>query len=230
MIFFREKEACFTNLSFSKDYHCHLLPGVDDGVDDMNVSVQILQRMKDVGITDVVLTPHMNPEIYPSNTEGFIRGRFQKFLSELPSTLSHALQISLAGEYMVVDGFEHRNPEELLQIESGKVLIEMSYYYGSRTMEETIFNLMMAGIQPVIAHPERYLYLADELSVFDRYHDMGATFQLNLLSLSGAYGPASVRILSYIKQKGWYSYRGSDTHTLHHFNTISNMSFPQKLL
>ncbi|MDO4949744.1 MAG: hypothetical protein Q4E55_06210, partial [Bacteroidales bacterium] len=121
-------------------------------------------------------------------------------------------------------------PEELLQMEPGKVLIEMSYYYISPIIEKAIFNLMMAGITPIIAHPERYVYLADSLSSFDRYHDMGATFQLNLLSLSGVYGPASMRILDYIKRKGWYSYLGSDAHSLHHFESITSMRFPKRYL
>ncbi|MDO4949745.1 MAG: capsular biosynthesis protein, partial [Bacteroidales bacterium] len=108
MIFFHNKRACFADLSFVKDCHCHLLPGVDDGADEMNASVQILQRMIDVGVGEVVLTPHINPEIYPNNTEQFLRKRFNRFISELPASVSGLVRISLGGEYMLVDGFEQR--------------------------------------------------------------------------------------------------------------------------
>lgn len=229
-MFFRNKTASFNDLSFAKDYHCHLLPGVDDGVDEMKASVQILQHMNEMGVHDVVLTPHINPEIYPGNTEQSLRERFGWFMSELPNSVSESMHITLGGEYMLVGGFEQRNPKDLLQMDSGKVLVEMSYYYISPVIEKAIFNLMMAGITPVIAHPERYVYLADSLSTLDRYHDMGATFQLNLFSLSGIYGPGSIRILEYLKQKGWYSYMGSDTHSIHHFDSMTKMKFPKRYL
>ena len=222
---FRKKPACFSDLKLTSDWHCHVLAGVDDGVKEIAESVSILQSMKESGMRKVMLTPHMNPEIFPDNTEDSLKARFAGFMESLPDDLKSGLDISLAAEYMVIDGFDSRNPSELLQVDKGKVLIEMSYYYPSQNMEDSIFNLTSAGITPVIAHPERYLYLADNLKVFERYHDMGAEFQCNLLSLKGVYGPASVKILEFIMGKGWYAYTGSDTHTKNHFASIRRMEF-----
>lgn len=222
---FRKKPAVFGNLNLSSDWHCHVLAGVDDGVKELKESISILENMKESGITKVVLTPHMNPEIFPDNTEESLKTRFQEFVNALPQDLLSGMDISLGAEYMVTVGFENRNPLELLQIDKDRVLIEMSYYYPSQNMENAIFSLTSAGITPVIAHPERYLYLAGSLSTFERYHDMGAEFQINLLSMKGVYGPASVKIMEYIMKKGWYAYTGSDTHTANHFSSIRRMEF-----
>jgi len=223
--FLRKKPATFGSLELTSDWHCHVLAGVDDGVGEIEESISILKSMKESGMTKVVLTPHLNPEIFPDNTEDSLRERFQWFVNALPADVRSGLELTLAAEYMVTEGFDQRNPDELLQIDNDKVLIEMSYYFPSQNMENAIFNLTSAGITPVIAHPERYLYYANSLPVFERYHDMGAQFQCNLLSLKGVYGPASIKILEYIMKNGWYAYMGSDTHASRHFESIRGMEF-----
>lgn len=225
-----KKRAGFADLDFKADWHCHLLAGVDDGVKDIADSVTILRDMKAAGVNKVTHTPHMNPQQFPDNTEAYIKDRFAAYLEQIPQDLKDGMDLRLAGEYMVYNGFEERDPKELLQITDGKVLIEMSYYFISPTMEQAIFNLNMAGITPVIAHPERYIYLAGSLGTFDRYHEMGAEFQLNLMSLSGVYGAGSMTILEHLLKKGYYSYMGTDTHTVNHFRNICKMEYPTKLL
>lgn len=227
---FKRKMADFSQLGVSADWHCHLLPAVDDGVRKISDSEQILRNMKAAGITTVVHTPHINPEIFPANTEESICDAFNRYLDTLPDDCREGMDLRLAGEYMVVNGFENRKMTDLLQIEPGKALIEMSYMYPSATMEQTIFNIGMSGLTPVIAHPERYLYYADNLEQFERFSDMGAEFQLNLLSLGGCYGPGSVRIMEFLLNRGLYRYVGTDTHTPSHFLNISRIAFPEKYI
>jgi len=230
MFRFLHKSVGYESLRFDSDCHCHLLPSVDDGAKTRDESLSILSEMTSAGIKQVTFTPHINPEMFPDNEEWKFEQQFSEFKATLPEEITSQIKLSLGAEYMVVNGFEKRSPEELLQFRPGKVLIEMSYYYISKTIEQTIFNFEIAGIKPVIAHPERYCYLSDSLETFEKYHDMGAEFQLNLLSLGGAYGPQSIRILEFILKNGWYSYLGSDTHSLAHFKTIENMKFSPKYL
>jgi len=225
-----QKKATFPQIHFAADHHCHLLPGVDDGVKSLQDTVSILEAMRDQGIKSVTFTPHMQSEIFPDNTEDHIRQKYEQCIKELPEELLSSIDISLAGEYMVCPDFDSRDPKNLLQFEKGSVLIEMSYLYESRNIEQALFNIGMNGIHPVIAHPERYLYLSNNLSRFERFHDMGASFQLNLLSLGGAYGRPSIRILNYILENGWYTHIGSDTHSIAHFDNIVNMHFPASYL
>jgi len=106
----------------------------------------------------------------------------------------------------------------------------MSYMYESKNMSQAIFNIVMAGLTPVIAHPERYLYLATNVTQFDIWHDMGARFQLNLLSLRGTYGPASIRIMEHLLRHNLYDMAGTDTHTVDHFHSIAAMKYPKRYL
>lgn len=222
MLGWLKHKSDFCQVEFTADCHCHLLPGVDDGVGAFDEAVECLRLLRSSGVESVVLTPHINPDVYPLNTEEFLRERYDEFVGRLPEDLlcpsespdGCSLKISLGAEYMVVPGFEKRDMTSLLQFLPGKVLIEMSYLFVSPNMEQVLFEISLSGLTPVIAHPERYLYLADHLGTFERWHDMGAEFQMNLLSLSGAYGRSSLRILRYLHDRGWYSSTGSDAHSL----------------
>lgn len=224
------KKAGFNDLGLKGDCHCHLLPGVDDGARSMDDAVAALSAMVEAGIESVVLTPHFHPGINSEISEAMLQKRYQEFLKELPENLKEKMKFSLGAEYMVVDDFEKRDMKSLLQFEEGKVLIEMSYLFGSLNMEETIFAIRSEGLQPVIAHPERYLYLSDKLERLERYHDMGAAFQLDLLSLPGSYGRESVKIMEWLFKKGWYTYFGTDAHNQAHFVAIRDMHFKTRYL
>lgn len=210
-------------MGLCRDVHCHLLPGVDDGARRLSQTQDMLAAMSEVGIREVTLTPHMNPEIYPDNTEAFIRERFEALTADISDHPEYP-HLRLGGEYMVTHEFPQRDARELLQFLPGRVLIEMSYYFPSRGIEDAIFNITSSGLVPVLAHPERYLYLENTLRVYDRFRKMGCQFQLNILSFSGIYGSASVKIMKYLMKKDMYNYIGTDTHTLGHFQSLSELT------
>lgn len=202
------------------DIHNHILPGVDDGFRDPADSLEAIRLMTQHGCSGFVFTPHLNPDVYPDGSETKLREAYASFVSQIPAEWN--VKTSLAAEYMVVGGFEKRaeRPEELLTYQDGSILIEMSYYFRSPNLEQTIFNLQMSGLNPILAHPERYLYMAKCLSDFDRLRDMGCRFQMNLLSLSGCYGPESMKILKYLKKKDWYDFSASDLHSVYQLEKI----------
>lgn len=204
----------------SFDIHNHLLPGVDDGFRTNEESLRALEVLVGAGCRNIVFTPHINPDVYPESSEAGIRKAYDEFVRTIPPELG--VSVSLAAEYMVVKDFEKRvesNPGTLLTYGEGSVagagsiLIEMSYYFKSANLKETVFQLGMAGLSPILAHPERYAYMADELRTFNELRDMGCRFQSNYLSLTGAYGPSSVRILRYLKKNGFCDFFSSDLHS-----------------
>lgn len=222
------RKVNFSSLNITKDYHSHLLPGVDDGFKNFDDSLKTILKMSEMGYKDIILTPHVNPDVYPNNTETFLKQKFNEFTNKLPSDLS--VNLSLGAEYMLTEGFENRNPSELLRLDNDKILIEMSYYFPSQNIDNSIFNIFLSGFTPVLAHPERYLYLANNLSAFDRWYDMGCRFQLNLYSLSGVYGSASLKIINHILSRVKYDLCGSDIHTFEHFMRISSMNVPKRYI
>ncbi len=212
----------------SRDIHNHLLPGVDDGFRHKGSSLEAIRRLADNGCRELVLTPHKNPEIYNTD-EAFLRERFAAFVQEVPA--EWGVKMALAAEYMIVPGFEARAADpELLTYEDGSILIEMSYYYRSENLERTVFELALAGRKPILAHPERYIYMAETLHDFNRLADQGCRFQMNWMSLTGTYGEGSLRILRYLLENDMYSFICTDLHTVQQLGSILSIRLDRKLL
>ena len=219
---------------YTRDIHNHLLPGVDDGFRNPEDSLQAIRTMVEHGVTDIVFTPHMNPDVYPNESEAHFREVFATFQPQVTSAVHlQPSAIHLAAEYMVVRDFEHRvtdHADELLTYPDGSILIEMSYLYRSRNFEDVIFELGMAGFKPIVAHPERYLYMVNSLRDYDKWVDMGAQLQLNYLSLTGQYGEASVKIMRHLLEHNMYSYVATDLHSHSQLNRILTTKVDSKLL
>ncbi len=208
-----------------REMHCHILPGVDDGFRDERSALKAVERLQQAGVREIVFTPHMNPDVYPDMNESVLRSVYSSFAPKL------SIPTHLAAEYMVVKDFEKRAASgELLAFPDRSILIEMSYYFRSYNLEDTIFALQTEGYKPILAHPERYLYMSGNLEEFDRIHDMGCRFQMNWLSLTGMYGDASVRILDYIMEKGWYDFVATDLHSLHQLDKIMDIKLSARKL
>jgi tyrosine-protein phosphatase YwqE len=90
---------------------------------------------------------------------------------------------------------------------------------------EILFDLRVAGYQPVLAHPERYVFYHKTFSEYQKLINAGCLLQLNLLSLTGYYGKEVAKVADSLLQKGMYSFSGSD---IHHGNHIKN--FDAKLV
>ena len=211
-----------------RDIHNHLLPGVDDGFRNAEDSLEAIKRMAQEGCKQIVFTPHMNPDVYPDETEAHIRQVYKDFSARIPA--EWGVETRLAAEYMVVKDFENRAADkELLTYSDGSILIEMSYYFKSENIEEAIFALNTEGHRPVLAHPERYLYMADNLGEFDRLRDMGCRFQMNRLSLTGIYGGESLKIMDYLLSRGMYDFMATDLHTLSQLDKLADIKVRNKI-
>lgn len=209
-----------------RDIHNHLLPGVDDGFRSPDDALEAIRRMSEAGCRELVFTPHLNPDVYPDTDEQTIRASYDEFSTRILSEWN--IRTSLAAEYMVVDGFEQRvseSADSLLTYPDRSILIEMSYYYSSPNLRQVIFELDMAGLKPILAHPERYLYMSGDLKQFDRIADTGCRFQMNLMSLTGKYGAESLKILHYLLGRGMYSFVATDLHSLGQLEHILEYSF-----
>lgn len=196
------------------DHHSHILPGVDDGVKKMEVSLKVLEKYEQLGIAEVWCTPHVMEDI-PNTTEG-LRQRF----AELCEAYKGPIKLHLAAEYMMDGLFEERLAKgDLLTLgdEGNQLLVETSYYTPPMDMELILKEIKRKGYFPVLAHPERYVYMNKE-----RYHELkadGIRFQLNLSSMAGAYGPEAKKKAQWILRKKYYNLAGSDLHS------IRNISF-----
>ncbi len=214
------------NLNFNHDVHSHLLYGVDDGCKTIEETINILRFLQDKGVTEMYLTPHINLEIY-NNKEEELKQKFEHLKESLPSDIK--IKLHLAAEYMVDSGFEERIKEGNLLCFSNKyVLIEMSYYYPSQNIKNAIFELNLNGYVPILAHPERYTYYANNMKELFDVKDMQCNLQLNLLSLFGVYGKKSMFILDKLIKHDKYKFIGSDCHSINQLEKIYSSKFPKK--
>ena len=79
-------------------------------------------------------------------------------------------------------------------------------------MEQVIFRLRLKGLQPVIAHPERYRYYHHAISQYERFIELGCLLQVNLLSLSGYYGKPCQDGYETLVRKRMVDLLGTDMH------------------
>ena len=196
------------------DVHCHLLPGVDDGFATAEKSLQALKRLEAKGVAKMILTPHFMKD-YPLNNRESIMAEFEAFKAQAAEACG--IELHLAAEYMLDARFMDHFKQGFLTLDKAgtHVLCETSYMMYEHGITEMIYEVMCADLQPVIAHPERYEY-ANTDNYF-RWKDKNYKFQLNLLSLAGAYGGPAVLKARFLLKEGLYDYIGSDMHGLGNF-------------
>ena len=192
------------------DRHSHILPGVDDGIQSIEDSIAILSMYEQIGVKKVWLTPHIMEDC--PNTPEKLKSRFE----ELKSTYQGNVELALSAENMM-DGLFIKRLEQGILMPYGdnqnELLIETSYVQPPMRMESILRDMQKAGFTPVLAHPERYLYMDAEK--YENIKEMGVKFQLNITSLIGAYGNQVKERAEYLLNEGYYNYSGSDAHSYH---------------
>jgi tyrosine-protein phosphatase YwqE len=112
---------------------------------------------------------------------------------------------------------------------SGKhILVETSYYNAPIKMRETLQQIKSLGYHPLLAHPERYMYLDN--AEYTRLHSEGVRFQLNLASLAGGYGPVVKKKALWLLANGLYSVAGSDLHCEDAIEYITNCKLSKQAI
>lgn len=189
------------------DWHCHILPGVDDGFKRMEDSLAALARYEQVGFREVWLTPHIMEDI--PNTTASLRQRF----TDLQVAYNGKLRLHLASENMMDQLFTERlEAMDLLPLSNKRLLVETSYFNPPYDMDGILASVKSRGFFPLLAHPERYMYMD-----FKRYEALkadGIEFQLNISSLIGSYGPEAQSKATKLLDAGMYDYSGTDLHRL----------------
>ena len=196
------------------DVHCHLLPGVDDGFSTSEKSLHALQKLEERGIQKMILTPHFLKD-YPDNNRANISAKFEAFKAEAAKVSN--IELRLGGEYMLDNCFMNHFKQGFLTLDKAgeHVLCETSYLMCEHGVSDLLYEIMCADYQPVIAHPERYEYARKD--DYFKWIDKRYKFQLNILSLAGAYGSTAVAKSHYLLKEGLYDYVGSDMHRLSNY-------------
>ncbi|RYG02689.1 MAG: histidinol phosphatase [Chitinophagaceae bacterium] len=232
--FFKKKTSNKVDLSeIGVDMHSHLAPGIDDGSDSVESSVSYVQGLMDLGFRKFIMTPHIISDMYRNNAEtisaahGSLANGLTQGGIEVPT--------SYAAEYYMDEYFEGllESDVPLLTLKDKMVLVEVSFSSAPINFKQMLFSLQMKGYQPVLAHPERYLYLANNKGFYDELKNMGVLFQMNLLSVANHYGKTASDLAHYLIKKGYIDLVGTDLHHGRHLEvlrTSPNIMGPVKTL
>jgi protein-tyrosine phosphatase len=208
------------------DMHSHLLPGIDDGLQELENSVAYIRDLKELGYKKLICTPHILSDLYPNSPETILPK-----LALVKDALKAAnvdIQIEAAAEYMIDHMFSEllakSKKEDLLTIAGDYILVEMSYLSHSPNFDQVIFDLRMLGLQPILAHPERYSYYHHEFEQYERFKDLGCKLQVNLLSLSGGYGPHVKKIAERLFKNQMVDFLGTDLHHDRHLAMLKSLA------
>jgi protein-tyrosine phosphatase len=221
---FRKKST--TQVDFSAlycDMHSHLIPGIDDGSPDLDTSIELIKGMVELGYKKIITTPHIMWDMY-KNTNEIIEIGWDIVRKELARRKMNVDFFAAAEYYMddhFVDLLNARSP--LLTLKDNLVLVEFSFVKQSIDFKEILFRLQIKGYQPVIAHPERYLYFGANKQWYDELREAGFLFQLNLLSLIGYYGKGPVDLAHYLIKKKYIDILGTDLHNARNLEALGTI-------
>jgi protein-tyrosine phosphatase len=214
-----------TDLSWlGTDMHSHLVPGIDDGSPDEATSLELIRGMAALGYKKIVTTPHILWEVYPNTPEIITKG--SEDLKPLFAEAGIDIEFRAAAEYFIDEHFANdvQAKKPLLTIKDNLLLVEFSMITAPMDLMDVLFELQIQGYQPLIAHPERYIYLRNRKSFFDDLKNAGCLFQLNLLSLTPHYGTSVQELAAYLLKNEFYAYAGTDLHNARHLQALQKLA------
>ena len=228
--FFERKKFLVDYLEGFVDIHNHILPGIDDGAKTVDESIALIKGFSEFGVTNFIATPHIIHNYYPNSPES-IGSSLMILKNELLKRDMKAVSIRAAAEHMIDDNFESiLESNAILPLGNNNLLVEMSYLQASINFEEAIQKIKHHGYFPILAHPERYLYLYNNFKKHKTYKKEGVRYQLNLLSLGNYYGYEVQQMAFKLLKKGMIDYVGSDIHNQIQLTNIKKVELTEKTL
>jgi protein-tyrosine phosphatase len=220
---FGKPKPVTADLSFlAVDMHSHLLPGIDDGLQTIEDTITYIKALQAIGYKKLICTPHILNGVHNNSPETILPllAIVQKALQQQEVNV----ELAAAAEYMIDDVFEQRlkDGKPLLTFGDQYILVEMSYMAEATNLYIVVYELIIKGIQPILAHPERYTYFHRH---FERYYDIknrNVLFQVNLLSLSGYYGKYVKQIAERLIKEKMVEFIGTDMHHANHLKATQD--------
>jgi protein-tyrosine phosphatase len=197
------------------DIHSHILPGIDDGPENIADSIEIIRKAGEQGVQTLVATPH----IFEPQSESSWQEIYNIFNDLKRSLFSEKIDVELilGAEIFISPDL----PQQLIEISglsinnnNKYVLLEFPLYEIPPFSEETLFKLILKGIIPIIAHPERYVEIQRDIGKLYNLVRNGALTQVNAGSLIGKYGKSTQKTVREMLAHNLVHMIGSDVHSL----------------
>ena len=195
------------------DFHSHIIPNIDDGSTSMKDTINMINEARQAGFTEIISTSHYIQKYY--DLDCFER---EKILDIIKKKVSEKNEINI-NLYL---GSEIYFTPEIIELVKNKkastinntryLLFELPMNTKPLFVKEMVYELMQNGYIPIIAHPERYTYVQENIQYIEELASMGTLFQSNYGSIIGMYGNSAKKILKKLLKNNLISFLGSDVH------------------
>jgi tyrosine-protein phosphatase YwqE len=224
---FRKREPVLEPADISNlqvDLHSHLIPGIDDGSQSLDETLDMLKRFHEMGYRKVITTPHVMSDFYRNTPEIILNGLSDVRQAIVDQGLN--IEIEASAEYYLDDAFEKLiEKDELLPFGTERyILFELPFIAEPLNLSSAIFNLQLKEYKPILAHPERYGFWYGDYEKLASIHDKGVLLQLNINSLSGYYGPEAKKVCEWLINKDMVSFLGTDCHRMEHLDVYQELT------
>ena len=196
------------------DFHNHIIPNLDDGSKSIDMSINMLKEAESQGITDIVNTIHyQHPKMEKKNTSyKFIIDEISKF-QEIAYKHNINIKIHAASEVFFKFNLTEILENPITTFGNGKfMLIEFQRLSFPNGYEDEIFKIQLKGINPIIAHPERYRGIQNNIDLARKWVDRGYFIQIDCASIIGGFGKETQTAAIELLKSGLCHLIGSDAH------------------
>ncbi|KGX90987.1 tyrosine-protein phosphatase [Pontibacillus marinus] len=195
------------------DIHCHILPGVDDGAQNAEDSLNMAKAAADEGIETIIATPHHQNGTYINTSKEIRDGvRYLNDLlqaSEIPVTILPGQETRING-----DMIEQLEQGQLLPLNetSGYIFVELPHDHVPRYTSQLLFDIQVSGYQAIIVHPERNRELMQNPDQLYKFVKDGALTQVTAASVCGKFGKKIQKFTSQLIESNLTHFIASDAH------------------
>ncbi|WP_338450133.1 CpsB/CapC family capsule biosynthesis tyrosine phosphatase [Niallia oryzisoli] len=213
------------------DIHCHILPGVDDGAQTIEESIQMVKEAVREGITTIIATPHHHNRQYMNDKTSIIEKvsqlNEQLVKEEIPLSILPGQETRLYGE--ILDDYL-AGGKILPLAESSYLFIEFPSGHVPRYAERLLFEIQTEGLTPIIVHPERNQELIDNPDMLYNFVKNGALSQVTAGSICGYFGKKIKKFSHQLIEANLTHFVASDAHNVTNraFKMVESMDKVEK--
>jgi protein-tyrosine phosphatase len=193
------------------DIHCHILPGMDDGPESFEISFAMAEMAIAEGITHVIATPHATQN-YP-----FIPNLIRQRRDELQKKFEGRLVLETGCDFHL--SFENlqeirRDPERFTLNQKNYLLVEFADFSIPAALDQSLHELQLAGLHPIITHPERNPLIRAQPERLFKWLQQGCYVQVTAQSLLGRFGKSAEEMTQHLLDAGAVHFLASDAHNV----------------
>lgn len=198
------------------DVHCHLLPGVDDGASSGKEMKEMLQMEYAQGVRNIIFTPHYRKDMFETPTDD-IRRKFLKVKKILEDS-GIDMNVYLGRECYAGSRLPEMLEKDkyLFMNRTRFVLVEFPYKQTFQNIRSQVYDLLVQGVVPILAHVERYSCLVEKADRIGELIELGAYIQVNAGSIIGDSGWSQKRFCHKLMKKNYIHFVGTDAHDTKH--------------